>query len=191
MNCKFLSPDLVDAASSACASKSLGSQLEAMTLAPSKVSKSSNNAMIQPSIQAMFQEEGQCQRAMRHNHHALTAICIHSLPPTIVDSQFWQCMILHLHSKIEIKSGSHIAHALIPAEAAHVHDKSIQHLRAKTHLTLTFDGATTRLIESIYTVHVTCPDTRQAHLLAGDEASSKSHTGEHILEVLIKVRIVS
>ncbi|KAG8713407.1 hypothetical protein FRC09_018759 [Ceratobasidium sp. 395] len=80
-----------------------------------------------------------------------------------------------------------MATSLIPAEAARVREKSIETLVKYCDLTLSFDGATTRRNQSIYTVHATTPDTRQSHLLAGSNASGKAHTGKHSKAVLQKV----
>ncbi|KAG9077593.1 hypothetical protein FS749_010512 [Ceratobasidium sp. UAMH 11750] len=178
MMCEYLSSDLVEKAATASAGKSLGSKLESMN-----ASRPSNST--QPSVHSIAQSEGREQRSMRYNHLALLAICGLSLPPTILDSRYWRNMIEFLDPKITPLSASHVATALIPSEAARVRQKSIEVLRGYRHLTLSFDGATTRRNQSIYTVHATTPDTRQSHLLAGSNASGKSHTGKHLKEVLV------
>ena len=68
---------------------------------------------------------------------------------------------------------------------------SVDELKQCLHLSLSFDGATIRHSQSIYTVHVTLPVTRQAHLIEANEASGKSHTGAHIKEILLAVRTFS
>ncbi|KAG9095830.1 hypothetical protein FRC06_009372, partial [Ceratobasidium sp. 370] len=177
--CEYLSSDLVEKAAAASAGKSLGSKLESMN-----ASRPSNSA--QPSVHLVAQSEGREQRNMRYNHLALLAICGLSLPLTILDSRYWRNMIEFLDPKIAPSSASHVAAALIPSEAARVRQKSIEVLQGYRHLTLSFDGATTRRNQSIYTVHATTPDTRQSHLLAGSNATGKSHTGQHLREVLVK-----
>ncbi|KAG9077841.1 hypothetical protein FRC06_008673, partial [Ceratobasidium sp. 370] len=179
IGCEYLSSDLVENAAAASAGKSLGSKLESMN-----TSRPSNSA--QPSVHLVAQSEGHEQHNMRYNHLALLAICGLSLPPTILDSRYWRNMIEFLDPKIAPSSASHVAAALIPSEAARVRQKSIEVLRGYRHLTLSFDGATTRRNQSIYTVHATTPDTRQSHLLAGSNATGKSHTGQHLKEVLVK-----
>ncbi|KAG9094907.1 hypothetical protein FS749_011540 [Ceratobasidium sp. UAMH 11750] len=178
MMCEYLGSDLVEKAAAASAGKSLGSKLESMN-----ASRPGNST--QPSVHSIAQSEGREQRNMRYNHLALLAICGLSLPPTILDSRYWRNMIEFLDPKITPLSASHVAMALIPSEAARVRQKSIEVLRGYRHLTLSFDGATTRRNQSIYTVHATTPDTRQSHLLAGSNASGKSHTGKHLKEVLV------
>ncbi|KAG8726032.1 hypothetical protein FRC11_000981 [Ceratobasidium sp. 423] len=80
-----------------------------------------------------------------------------------------------------------MAMSLITSEAVCVQKKSIEHLKEYTHLMLSFDGATTWRNQSIYTVHITTPDTRQAHFLNGHSASGISHTGVYLEEMLSKV----
>ncbi|CUA75500.1 hypothetical protein RSOLAG22IIIB_11776 [Rhizoctonia solani] len=142
MDCKFLSQELVAAASSASANRSLGAQLAALSLDSGKSSSRSQDLGEQPLVHSYFHQEGVKQRSLQHNHHALTAICVHLLPPTIVDSPYWKRMVLQLDPKINMKSGSNMAHSLIPAEAACVRGLSIKHLKQQSHLTLTCDGAT-------------------------------------------------
>jgi hypothetical protein len=187
MDCKFLGQELVAAAASASAEKSLGAQLEALSLTPKDSNGQGGGSNTQPSVHSYFREEGIKQRSIQHNYYALTAICVHSLSPTIVDSFFWRRLVLQLDPKINMKSGSNMAHSLIPGEASRVRALSVKHLKQQSHLTLTCDGATTRRVQSIYTIHVTDPKTRQPHLLAGHEDSGKSHTGEHILGLMLKV----
>ncbi|CAE6442050.1 unnamed protein product [Rhizoctonia solani] len=105
------------------------------------------------------------------------------------EAQAWTeiALVLQLDPKINMKSGSNMAHSLIPGEASHVCALSVKHLKQQSHLTLTCDGATTRRVQSIYTIHVTNPKTQQPHLLAGHEDSGKLHTGEHILGLMLKI----
>jgi hypothetical protein len=158
-----------------------------MQLGPVASSNKSGGQSTQPSVHSLAQTAGREERNLKYNHLALLAICGLSLPPSILDSDYWRNMINYLDPKIERISAAHLSSALIPAEAARVRQKSIDVLKTYNHLTLSFDGATTRRNQSIYTVHVTTSDTRQAHLLFGDEATGKSHTGEHLKAVLLKV----
>ncbi|KAF8600686.1 hypothetical protein BDV93DRAFT_608572 [Ceratobasidium sp. AG-I] len=190
MECQFLDRDLVEEASAGAANHSLGAQLEVMSLAAGSGGKQGDKQdgklSIQPSVHAHFHDEGLKQRSTQYNHDALVAVCALSLPPSILDSIYWTRMIRNIDKKIERSCGSHISGVLIPAEAARAREKSIEVLKQHRHLTLSFDGATTRRNQSIYTIHATTPDTRQAHLLAGNEATGKSHTGKHIEAVLLK-----
>lgn len=51
-----------------------------------------------------------------------------------------------------------------------------------------FDGQTTRLPESIYTVHVITP-VQHVFLFEGNKTSDESHTAEYIFKVLNEVSI--
>ncbi|KAG8785225.1 hypothetical protein FRC12_017837 [Ceratobasidium sp. 428] len=179
-DCDDTSKDLVEAAASASSKKSLGLQVEELNAKAASTSQ-------QPSVHAIAQSEGREQRKTRHDYLVLLAICGLSLPPTIIDSLYWRNMIQNLDPKLKPASASHMATSLIPAEAARVREKSIETLVKYCDLTLSFDGATTRRNQSIYTVHATTPDTRQSHLLAGSSASGKAHTGKHLKAVLQKV----
>jgi hypothetical protein len=185
MECKYLSSDLVEEAASGSADWSLGSKLEVLRVHQN--SQRESNQSMQPSVHLIAQNEGCEQRAIQHHHYTLLTICCLSLPPTIIDRSHWRDMINHLDPKMECVSSSHMSTPLIPAEAAHICQLLIKTLQKHQHLTLSFDGATTRQNQSIYTVHVTSPVTWEAHLLNGDEATGKSHTGEHLLVVLLKV----
>jgi hypothetical protein len=193
MECNFLSPDLVEEASAEAFDKSLGSQVENLKLTQSLKQKQGNKQVAilsnQPSVRSQFHLQGQKQQSTQYNHDALLAVCGLSLPPTILDSDYWTRRISHLDPKIEPLSASHISGVLIPAEATRVRMKSFKVLQQHRHLTSSFDGATTRRNQSIYTVHATTPDMWRAHLLAGDEATGKSHTGKHIEGVLLKVSV--
>ncbi|KAB5589446.1 hypothetical protein CTheo_7114 [Ceratobasidium theobromae] len=185
MECDYLPIALIEEAAAGSADRSLGSKLEALK-SRRGLQKNSNHST-QPSVHQVVQNEGREQQSIRYQHNMLLAICCLSLPPSIIDSRKWKKMINQLDPKIECISASHLSTALIPAEAARIRLLSIETLRKHEHLTLSFDGATTRRNQSIYTVHVTVPDTREAHLLGGDEATGKSHTGEHLLAVVNSV----
>jgi len=60
-------------------------------------------------------------------------------------------------------------------------------LQKKQHLTISYDGGSTCAVKSIYSVHVTTPETRESYFIKGNEASGLSHTGEHIQDLLLKV----
>ncbi|KAJ8580563.1 hypothetical protein M405DRAFT_889192 [Rhizopogon salebrosus TDB-379] len=53
-------------------------------------------------------------------------------------------------------------------------------------LPITFDGNTTKMPQSVYTVHVITP-VHWVFLVEGDELSEESHTGAKVSEVLQKV----
>lgn len=116
-------------------------------------------------------------------------ICLEFLRPTLVDSQAFKKYVKHLDPEAKVLSSATYM-KLIRAEAGVALQGSIDELKQVAHLSLSFDGATIRHSQSIYTVHVTSPTTRQAHLIEANEASGKSHTGTHIKEILLAVRTI-
>lgn len=185
MFCEHFPPEIREQAAASCKSQSLTARMNDLDLAAARIGKSGQGS--QPSVKESAQREGQERRSLKHNHLALLLVCGRSLPPTMVDSDYWKELVYHLDPKIRSYTGSHMASALIPAEAAQVRDLSIQALRKHSNLTLSFDGATTRANDSVYTVHVTTPNKRESHLITGDEATGKSHTGEHLKSMLLRV----
>ncbi|KAF8601836.1 hypothetical protein BDV93DRAFT_607815 [Ceratobasidium sp. AG-I] len=184
MECSHLDPELAQEAAGDCSLKSLGAQVAAMSVKTKTEGSLPGTPGTQPSVEDVAKSEGREQRSIKYNHNALNVVCGLSLPPTILDSTYWKKMLDDLDPKIDRYSSSHIASTMIPAEAALVREKSLEVLRSHRHLTLSFDGATTRRNQSIYTVHFTTPNTRQAHLIAGSSASGKSHTGEHLKQAI-------
>ncbi|KDQ16586.1 hypothetical protein BOTBODRAFT_107033 [Botryobasidium botryosum FD-172 SS1] len=84
-------------------------------------------------------------------------------------------------------SGDTLAESEIPKASAAIIEITLDLLRTYYHLMIGFDGGTTRRPQSIYTVTITIPDTREAFLMEGDEASGVSHTGEHLKDLILKV----
>ncbi|KIO25436.1 hypothetical protein M407DRAFT_25235 [Tulasnella calospora MUT 4182] len=180
-------------ASTWLASKSLASQvsdLDAKSLPQSQQSSLKAKEMREPNeerqvgIEAVVRNEGLKQQNTRFNHRVLRFICAANLPPSVVDYVEWREMIGEVNQHVSTLCGTSFSDTYIPREAAKVLQETIKTLKKSRHLTLTFDGATTASIQSVYTVHVTTGDTREAYLIAGNEASSASHTSQHLRDVL-------
>jgi hypothetical protein len=88
-------------------------------------------------------------------------------------------------ARFHAKSSTCILGSQLRDEASNVRKLIIAHLRDQRNLTLTFDGQTTRLPQTIYTVHVTTSD-RRTFLIKGD-ISDESHNAEYICGVLTDV----
>lgn len=131
--------------------------------------------------------ESQPEKNMRANHALLKWLCDRMIPPSAVDNPRWRDLISALDPNASTASGTTITDSFVTSEAAHIHQESITQLSQEEQLTLSYDGGTTRKHESVYTVHVTTPSTRSAHLMEGNEASGVSHTAEHICSILDKV----
>lgn len=139
------------------------------------------------SVAAIVRREGLEQLNTRFNSAVLQFICAGNLPPSIVKLKEWHNMIFIANSTIKTLSATTFSDSAIPKEAAYVVEKTYEHLKKGRNHTLTFDGATTRYPQSVYTVHVTAAKSREAYLIAGNEASTASHTGEHLRDVLVPV----
>jgi hypothetical protein len=116
----------------------------------------------------------------------LKLVCVGGIPPSKVDSKEWKTMWKHGNPDYEPASAAVLTESQIPNEAARIETLQLEHLRTCENLTLTFDGNTTKLPQSVYTAHVITPD-RRVFLVEGDESSAESHTGEKIHEVLKQV----
>ena len=104
----------------------------------------------------------------------------------IVDSMEWKHVINILDSTISMYSSSSFAHTYIPAEALCVTKEAIKKLSKIKNLTISYDGGTTKAVESIYTIHVITPSHR-SYLIEGSEKLGISHTGPQIAMELLKV----
>lgn len=108
-----------------------------------------------------------------------------ALPPTLVDYREWKDIFSIANSIYRPACSTTIADQHIPSEAARVRELSLQYLRKQHHLTISFDGGTTKWPKSIYTVHFTTSDGR-SFLIEGEESSDTSHTGEYLARMLLK-----
>jgi hypothetical protein len=72
----------------------------------------------------------------------------------------------------------------IPGEAAWVCKLTLDYLNTQFDLTVSYDGATTKKPQSVYTISSTTADGH-SFLIEGNEASDESHTGEHIARILL------
>ena len=72
----------------------------------------------------------------------------------------------------------------IPGEAAWVCKLTLNYLKTQFDLTVSYDSATIKQPQSIYTVSFTTADGH-SFLIKGNEASDAFHTGEHITGILL------
>ncbi|QRV92908.1 hypothetical protein RhiJN_20926 [Ceratobasidium sp. AG-Ba] len=126
------------------------------------------------------------QREDTINHALLKFLCDRMIAPSAVDCSRWREFIEAIDPSVHTASASTIADSFVTTEAAYIHEASVHELSQHDHLTLSYDGGTTRKHESVYTVHITNPATREAHIMEGNEASGVSHTAEHICSVIDK-----
>ncbi|OCB91120.1 hypothetical protein A7U60_g1637 [Sanghuangporus baumii] len=95
----------------------------------------------------------------------------------------WKELLKVANPKYEAPSSKTFTDSLIPAEHAFVKLKQLEHLQMCKNLTISFDGGTTTGLQSIYSVHVITPECR-AFLVEGSEASTESHTAQHLFSIL-------
>lgn len=138
-------------------------------------------------LEKLSRAEGKKAQKLKVNQAVLNLICGAGIPPTIVDRKEWKHLIDVLNSTADVYSSSSFADTYIPAEAHQITKEVIQKLSKMKNLTISYDSGTTKAVESIYTIHVTDPESCQAYLIEGSEKSGVSHTGLHISEQLFKV----
>ena len=67
----------------------------------------------------------------------------------------------------------------IPGEATQVHKLTLEYFKTQLDLTVLYDGATTKKLQSVYTISFTTADGC-SFLIERNKVSDESHTGEHI-----------
>jgi len=142
-------------------------------------------------LEKKLKVEGKKAHGLKVNQSVINLICGTGMPPTIVDTKEWQDLISMLDSSIRVYSSLSFADMYIPAEAAQVTEEAIQKLSQIKNLTISYDGGTTKAIESIYTIHVTTPKSQEAYLIEGSEKSGVSHMGLQITTELLKVSYIT
>ncbi|KAG2339705.1 hypothetical protein BDR05DRAFT_951027 [Suillus weaverae] len=109
------------------------------------------------------------------DHIIMCLICVCGFVPTIIDSDKWKELMVHLNPHYHATSCNTFTGNYVPKEAIFVCQQQLKELKKQTNLTLTFDGTSTRKPQSLYTVHTTTPD-QTTHFLDGHEDSTASHT---------------
>ncbi|KAJ6603174.1 hypothetical protein B0H10DRAFT_2440556 [Mycena sp. CBHHK59/15] len=166
VDCRFMSEELKEQALLSNAENSLSSKVEAASTSGT----SSADAF------AGFRRAGAEEKAKARENHitktnllVLELLCDASLPPD------W------------LITRNSVGFTYIPAEAARVTALSLANLKKCYNLTLGYDGGTVKKGQSIYTFHVTTPDTREPHFVHGDVASGLSHTAEHLKTIILSI----
>ncbi|KAI0643696.1 ribonuclease H-like domain-containing protein [Trametes meyenii] len=120
--------------------------------------------------------------------HIMKLICVRGLVPTTLDTLEWKDFVNATNPRYQPTSATTFVEKHIPAEAAQVRKLQVELLRTLDNLTLTYDGATTRKPQSVYTVHITTQD-RRVFFMGGDEASKEHHTAEYVMNVVYEVML--
>lgn len=188
--CKGISSELKELARKQSAQSAPSAKAEALgSIESDGDGESTAASRTDGSLLAMARAGGREALQIRADEKLVTLICDAGLAYKILDRDSWKEWVLTLNRGVNTVSASTFANNFLVAEAARAVDKSLERLKTLNNLTISYDGGTNRLVQSVYTIHVTEPRTRQAHLLVGDEQSGVSHTGEHIAEQVEKVMI--
>lgn len=172
--CQHVDPDTLQKVSTAYGDKAIHAQLKASNSGDRLVEKLSKT-------------EAKKLKDRKSNQAVLEFICALGLAPTIVNTNEWKTVVHSFDASADTYSSTKFADTCIPAKAICVIDEATVHLKKLNNLTISFDGGTTRATKSIYTIHITTPQSCQAYLIEGSERSGESHTGKQIADKLLKV----
>lgn len=198
---KIESPDLFDEAFRHSSGLSLSAQLTAvsplMSTQPAHIEDSKlprDKSQQQLDIHGLRQagdkkrKEGDELFKKRVDKAIMRLICSRGLVLSMLDSDEWRDFVSTLSgTRYQGTSSTTFANLYIPAESSHVDLEQKRLLKNDKHLTLTFDGTTSRRPQSFYTVHATTSN-RQSFLLGAYEGSGQRHTSEWIVQRLLQVR---
>ncbi|KAG8706755.1 hypothetical protein FRC09_002240 [Ceratobasidium sp. 395] len=200
--CQFVDPDLLERVSEQAAKISLGQQAielgadnsedqsdsenSDVDSAPTR-SKSLSNVTTQTTLHAVCKKEGLRAQQVHFDLSLVNFICAAQIAPRKIDMPEFHSMISKANSQLKPKSSSKVARSHIPMESCRIRRVSLEELRNCRNLTISFDGGTAIQPVSFTTIHVTTPDTRVPHLMAGVEASGIPHTGQFYFTELEKI----
>jgi hypothetical protein len=138
-----------------------------------------------------WRNEGRAKRHLEYDVSILSFIVSGGMVPSRVDSPEWKTIWLTVDPLYKPASSSTIVETQLPREAGLVQTELLQFLQKDGNggFTLSFDGGTTRHVDSVYTVHITTAD-RRVFLWEGHSTSAESHTGQHLADEMTKVELL-
>jgi len=142
------------------------------------------------SLKKMLKAEAKKAKGLKINQAILDLICGTGIPPTIGDTAEWKNVISTIDTTITTYGSMSFVDTYIPGEAVWITEEEIQMLSKVKNLTISYDGSTTKAVESIYTIHIITPSLWKAYLIEGNEASGVSHNGPQIANELFKVDFI-
>lgn len=183
-HCEFLPPSQRQAVVASLAKEALGNkQRIEEEIAEATPGENKSGGF---SLDKWSRKAGRDDLKDRINFSILKLLCNRGLPPTVVDSEEWKNLLSTAAPKYKHCGLKTFVDSLIPQEYALIKTLQLEHLKACKNLTISFDGQTSASLQSVYTVHVITGD-RRIFFYDGNEASDRSHTGEHIFNVLNSV----
>ena len=129
---------------------------------------------------------GRDERHKRLDFAILLLICAASLPTYIVSRPEWRRMLMVADPTYTPAMQEKLETEQIVSEAENVMAKQLECLRTQENLTISCDGGTTKGREAFWTIHVSTPK-RKVYLMEGREATSESHTGVWIKNLVLEV----
>lgn len=136
-----------------------------------------------------FEEARKLGRDERHkmlDFAILLLICAAGLPTYIVSRPEWRRMLMIANPTYTPAMREKLETEQIVSEAENVMAKQLEYLRSQENLTISCDGGTTRGREAFWTIHVSTPK-RKVYLMECREATSDSHTGVWIKNLVLEV----
>jgi hypothetical protein len=180
--CSYPNADIKSEVLKLQAKSSLVTRLEDLNTAVSSAGANGS----QGTVSAIVKKQGRQIKNLAANNHLVNLICHAGCPPVLVDDLYFKKFVAELDPNVTIYHSSTFADTYIPKEADRITAEAIKTLSKLRNLTITYDGGTTRALDSIYTIHVTPPNTRNPHLLEGHSSSGVSHTAKHLSEVIVE-----
>ena len=129
---------------------------------------------------------GRDERHKRLDFAVLLLICVAGLPTHIVSRPEWRRMLAVADPTYMPATQEKLETEQIVSKVENVMAKQLEYLRTQEDLTISCDGGTTKGREAFWTIHVSTPK-RKVYLMEGHEATSESHTGVWIKNLVLKV----
>ncbi|KAF8872812.1 ribonuclease H-like domain-containing protein [Infundibulicybe gibba] len=139
-----------------------------------------------PRAEVFFGPVGRRQIHNSINLAVVKFMCVAGIAINVVNLPEWKDLFQIQTPSYQPASATHLMDDHIMSEQERVREIQIAYLKTQTHLTISFDGGSTRGGEAFYTVHATTP-THRVVLLEGRECTQESHTGSWIAEMVLDV----
>lgn len=185
--CRFIHPELRGRAAKVAAGLSLGAKVEKLNTFQQPSRSESTKSNSQPSVASLVSTEGRKSAQIRFDFNLVNFISAAQLAPAKIDIPEFHILVSQSNLNLRPKHSTYIGSAQVPMESARIRRLFVMELKHHRNLTISFDGGTAIRPKSFTTIHITTPDTREAYLMEGVEASGVSHTGKYYFEELEKV----
>lgn len=137
----------------------------------------------QPSVIQMSRKARIQQLSTQLDADIVQLFCVGGLPPSKVDLPEWKTMWKHAVPDYVPASASTLEEYHIASEASFVRTKQLEHLRICNNLSITFDGQTIRLPQSVYTIHIITRCLCQTSMAFQSSADRRSQCSQVLARV--------